>query len=537
MPARSRLIFRSTCVFHLLAAIYLAATCGAAISYAGDLTYTGVNLSGAEFGSGHLPGTYNGVGAGPYDYIYPTSQEVDYYTNKGMNTFRLPFRWERLQTIPNSLINNSSPTASAAEKDNYAELQRMDTFVNYATSKGDYVLIDPHNFERYYPLSSNFQQSTQGLIGGGSQNPQSQYNDAQTSYNSLNGSTSAANVPVTNAMFANFWGQIAAHYANNSHVIFDLMNEPANVAATQVRDSDNAAIAAIRANGATSQLILLEGSSYSGAWTWTNNNGTDGNNSTAFAPANIVDPNNNYAFEMHQYLDSDGSGGHDTITNDDPTTGVTRLTAATNWLIANHARGFLGEFAVANSSIGNGNYTSAPVSSGMGDGLSHPQIGDETLKNMLNYMNQNSSAWLGWSWWGGGPWWGNYMFGLDPTNLSNPTDKAAMSVLAQFLPMAGDFNRDGHLDTSDISAMEAALTDLNGWYASETALGLNSTQEKIIADVNKDGVVNNADLQQLLTKLLTGGGSDAAVPEPASLVLLALAVCMLPMINQRRASR
>ncbi len=55
--------------------------------------------------------------------------------------------------------------------------------------------------------------------------------------------------------------------------------------------------------------------------------------------------------------------------------------------------------------------------------------------------------------------------------------------------------------------MVAALSDINGWYASETALGLNSTQEKIIADVNKDGVVNNADLQMLINILLAGGGS------------------------------
>ncbi len=46
------------------------------------------------------------------------------------------------------------------------------------------------------------------------------------------------------------------------------------------------------------------------------------------------------------------------------------------------------------------------------------------------------------------------MFGLDPINLNNPTDKAAMSVLSQFLPMAGDFNRDGHVDASDIASME-----------------------------------------------------------------------------------
>lgn len=134
----------------------------------------------------------------------------------------------------------------------------MDAFVNYATSKGANVLIDPHNFERYYPLSSNFQSSNQGLIGGSTA-------DTQLSYNTLNGTTTAtANVVVTNAMFADFWGKMAAHYKNNTHVVFDLMNEPNAVSATQVVTSDNAAIAAIRANGATSQLILVEGTSFTG---------------------------------------------------------------------------------------------------------------------------------------------------------------------------------------------------------------------------------------------------------------------------------
>jgi endoglucanase len=378
---------------------------GAALARA-DFLYTGVNLSGAEFGMSQLPGTYNSA------YTYPTSQEVDYYTGKGMNTFRLPFRWERMQQTPNGALDAT-------------ELSRMDAFVNYATSKGANVLIDPHNFERYYPLSSNFQSSSQGLIGGSTA-------DSQLSYNTLNGTTTAtANVVVTNAMFADFWGKMAAHYKTNSHVIFDLMNEPNTVSASQVVASDNAAIAAIRANGATSQLILVEGTSYTGAWTWT----TSGNSSAIVNPTthavNIVDPNNNWAVEMHQYMDSDGSGSHDTINGDDPNTGVARLTAATNWLNANHIRGFLGEFAVANSTIGNGTYTSQASSSG--DGQVHQQIGDETLQNMLSYMSQNSSAWIGWNWWGGGPWWGNYMFALDPVSLQRPTDRAAMTILQQFL--------------------------------------------------------------------------------------------------------
>src|SRR4029079_3887985 len=54
------------------------------------LNFTGVNLPGAEFGS-VLPGTYN------HDYTYPTAAEINYFIGKGLNTFRLPFRCERVQ--------------------------------------------------------------------------------------------------------------------------------------------------------------------------------------------------------------------------------------------------------------------------------------------------------------------------------------------------------------------------------------------------------------------------------------------------------
>jgi endoglucanase len=59
------------------------------------IRFTGVNLAGAEFGVGNgsvnLPGTYG------THYTYPTAAEANYFIGKGMNTFRVPFRWERLQ--------------------------------------------------------------------------------------------------------------------------------------------------------------------------------------------------------------------------------------------------------------------------------------------------------------------------------------------------------------------------------------------------------------------------------------------------------
>ena len=76
----------------------------------------GTNMSGAEFGEQNLPGTFG------TDYIYPdpayatgyTSQ--DYFIAKGMNTFRLAFRWERVQRQLNTALDTT-------------ELARLDTTV------------------------------------------------------------------------------------------------------------------------------------------------------------------------------------------------------------------------------------------------------------------------------------------------------------------------------------------------------------------------------------------------------------------------
>ena len=81
-----------------------------------------------------------------------TQAEVDYFRNKGMNIIRLPFRWERLQQTTNAAFNS-------------AELNRLHTFVAATTAKGVYVILEPHNFARYYPDPSNFQTSMQGLVG------------------------------------------------------------------------------------------------------------------------------------------------------------------------------------------------------------------------------------------------------------------------------------------------------------------------------------------------------------------------------------
>lgn len=308
------------------------------------LSLLGVNLAGAEFGAGHNPGTFG------TDYTYPTHQEIDYYASKGMNVIRVPFLWERMQTALNGPLDD-------------AEVGRMKDIVGYAGSKGLKVVLDAHDY------GSGFG----NLIG-------------------------SAGTP--DSAFADFWGKLSGAFKSDSNVIFGLMNEPNQQSSTSWIASANGAIGAIRASGAR-QEILVPGSYWDGAWTWTT---TDNANVVG---KGVVDPLHNYAFEVHQYLDGNGSGTTSDVAS--TSTGVDRLTSITQWAQQTGAKLFLGEFGAAKDQKSLG-----------------------ALDNMLTYMGDNSKVWQGATYWAGGPWWwGSNIYGAEPDGLgsSTVTDQPQMTVL------------------------------------------------------------------------------------------------------------
>jgi endoglucanase len=304
----------------------------------GPTWLTGVNLSGAELNPSKSR-IY-------WEYTYPTKQEVTYFTQKGFKIFRIP------------VLSSRILSSSIADGGGGQDWTALTGLISQAAAAGAWVIIDIH---QYGNMPS-------GLVGR---------NAAATTE------------------FVAAWSEIANRLRSTSNVIFGLMNEPNQQSADEWLTGVNAAIAQIRKNGA-SQLILVPGSYWDGAHSWTS---TD----NAAVMAGVVDPGNNFAYEVHQYLDQHSSG---TTPNVAPGSGKTSLAAFTQWARSHHAKGFLGEFGFASTATA------------MKEG-----------EDLVAYMAANRDVWCGWTYWAGGPWWGEYMFTVEPTKTG---DRPQMGILTKY---------------------------------------------------------------------------------------------------------
>ena len=104
--------------------------------------------------------------------------------------------------------------------------------------------------------------------------------------------------------FADFWGRLARQFANQPDVTFGLMNEPHDMPAEQWLDAANAALARIRGERADN-LVLVPGTAWTGAHSWEGGSYGTPNGEVMLG---VVDPVDNFAYEVHQYFDDDFSG-------------------------------------------------------------------------------------------------------------------------------------------------------------------------------------------------------------------------------------
>ncbi|KAJ3310654.1 hypothetical protein HDU76_003319, partial [Blyttiomyces sp. JEL0837] len=308
-----------------------------AVSSAMALQYAGVNEAGLEFGmtiNGPDPAKFPGTLG--QQFFPPSATTMAQWAKAGMNAFRLPFAWERIQPTANGDFNSGY---LQTVKDAAQQI----TFLKVAdTQQNATVILDPHNYARFNSIV---------LDPNGQQKP-----------NGINGS----------AALADLWTKLAQdpQFKSQPNVIFDLMNEPQGINTAQWLTSAQAAIDAIRATGGTSlsnfcsslflffclanaavpltskanNLILVPGNCFTGAHSWVSGK-CDIGDPNANVMIKITDPMNNFAYDMHQYFDNNFSGTIDECTQDPKAV----LSDATNWLKTNNRKAFLGEVGVSNN--------------------------------------------------------------------------------------------------------------------------------------------------------------------------------------------
>lgn len=272
----------------LLAAALLAALAGAASLRAESPPMIGINLAGADFGGGSLPGEYG------KHYIYPGVAEIDYYKARGIELVRLPFRWERVQHRLQGELDA-------------AELARIDAVLDLIEERGMRVALDMHNYARYH-VDGEFR-----LVG---------------------------TKEVPSAALRDVWERLARHFKDRDCLWgYGIMNEPYDTGPHDWLPNAQMVVDAIRKID-RDHAILVPGDNWTGAHNWLQFG-------ARMLP--VKDPADKIIFEAHQYFDRDSSGSYKRSYDGEgasPTTGVDRVRDFAEWCLANKVRGFVGEYGV-----------------------------------------------------------------------------------------------------------------------------------------------------------------------------------------------
>ncbi|PVF91232.1 putative cellulase precursor [Serendipita vermifera] len=287
----------------------------------------GVNTAGYDF-TVYTDGSFQGTGLS-----LPVSQ-FSHFANQGVNVFRVP--WQLMTPTLGGTID-------------FSFFSRYDATVKAALGTGAYVILDLHNYARW-----NGQIINQG-------------GPTITQYTSI-------------------WSQLAAKYASNNKIIFGIMNEPHDLPSIAPWVSAvQAVVNAIRSAGATSQIILIPGSSWSSAATLPTEAGP--------SLLGVTDPADStktkLVFDVHKYLDVDNSGTHDECITDN----LSIFQTLVSWLKQNNRQAILSE-----------------------TGGGHTQSCYTYLKSQLAYIKSSYPTMLGFTVWSAGSFDTSYELSVTPNS-------------------------------------------------------------------------------------------------------------------------
>jgi endoglucanase len=240
------------------------------------------------------------------DYIKNSEKTYQYFASKGLNLFRIAFRWERLQP---RLLGPLEPVYLGYIKENVA----------WAKKYGGKVVLDLKNDGRYNIVLNS--KTVECVI--------------DQSYD--------GRVRVSTTDFEDLWQKISAVFEGEPAIYaYGLMNEPHDMGSSDWKAISQAAVETIRANGDVT-LISVSGDFWGNAKGWTKYNPHPW----------INDPSNNIVYEAHLYFDFNTSGQYTKTYNQELATdpdlanrGARWVSEFTNWCNTYHVRGYIGEFGV-----------------------------------------------------------------------------------------------------------------------------------------------------------------------------------------------
>lgn len=277
------------------------------------LPLVGVAISGAELNPAAEPGTLGTT------HDYPSPENVAYWLGRGVSCIRIPFRWARIQPVLNGDLDET-------------ELARLRSVVDQTTDGGAQAIISLHSLGAY-----------------------------------TNGGALVGSATVPNTAYADLWRRLGTAFETDRGVIFALMDRPASTDWPAWIASQNAALSALRAVGAT-QLALVSGGHSGGlldavqrkdAW------------------VALYDPAGNYAIDVARYLDTARNGTQGAVASRYAM--VETLPIITAWARGAGRRLFYGEFGAGSTT----------------DGAT-------AVRHALGYMQRNNDVWLGATMWGAG---------------------------------------------------------------------------------------------------------------------------------------
>lgn len=307
--------------------------------------FRGINISGLEYDGTFLDALFQ----------MPDLPDMLYFSKQGMNTVRLPIRWEFLISEQGDAVTSIDPMSPTV---NSMYMNAIYDVAQKYLQSGLTVDLDLHNYMRFCSAGIAIGQGNEPTDAGSPNSPCVLVNANQLAY---------------------IWGVIATKFQPLAQeyphqLIFGLMNEPFSIdnnpdQALKVKDlfaDEVAAIKTIRGYG-LQNLILLSGDYWDPLHGWTNGQtenlpAGDLPNGEVFTAANLqtagIHDLSNIAIEMHQYFDSNWSGTHPTCQQFNSYDDFKQKLALEdshgndiygNWLKANNMKVFLSEFGAADN--------------------------------------------------------------------------------------------------------------------------------------------------------------------------------------------